>query len=69
MSKKLSRDQYDELDRALSDVQDAESSGRVGTHAILIATLSRLGHIVFSVNPAIKKANELLWQGWSDPNE
>ena len=69
MSKKLSRDQYDELDRALSDVQDAESSGRVGTHAILIATLAKLNHVIFSVDAAIKKANELLWQGWSDPNE
>ena len=40
MSNKLTHPQYDELDRALSDVQDAESSGRVGTHAILVATLA-----------------------------
>lgn len=66
MSDKLTRPQYDELDRALSDVQDAESSGRVGTHAILIATLAKLGHVIFSVEDAIKKAIELLWQGWKN---
>ena len=64
MSNKLTRPQYDELDRALSDVQDAESSGRVGTHAILIATLAKLGYLIYSVEDAIKKAIELLWQGW-----
>ena len=41
MSDKLTRPQYDELDRALSDVQDAESSGRVGTHASMLVILSR----------------------------
>jgi hypothetical protein len=64
MSKKLRRDDYDELDRALNEVQGAEESGRVGSHAILLATLAKLGHIVWSVPAAIEKAFELLGIGW-----
>ncbi len=64
MSDKLTRPQYDELDRALSDVQDAESGGRVGTHAILVATLAKLAYLIYSVEDATQKAMELLWQGW-----
>ena len=41
MSKKLKRDDYDELDRALNEVQGAEESGRVGSHASMRAELSR----------------------------
>lgn len=66
MSEKLTRQQYDELDRALSEVQDAESSDKVGTHAILIATLARIGYKVFTVEVAIRKAMSLLSQGWND---
>ena len=62
--KKLKRDQYDELDRALNEVESAESSGRVGSHAILLATLAKLGHVVWSVEEAIEKALELLGLGW-----
>ena len=46
MSKKLTRDDYDKLDRALSEVESAEESGRVDAHAILIATLHALGFVV-----------------------
>ena len=60
----LNRKDYDELDRAMSEVESAESSGRVGTHAILIATLAKLGHIVWSVEAAMQKALELLGKGW-----
>jgi hypothetical protein len=41
MSKKLKRDDYDKLDRALSEVESAEESGRVGAHASMRADLSR----------------------------
>ena len=61
---KLSRKDYDELDRALSEVESAESSGRVGSHAILIATLAKLGHMVWSVDEALERALELLGIGW-----
>ena len=60
----LNRQDYDELDRALSEVESAESSGRVGAHAILIATLAKIGHVVWSVEEAIDKALELLGVGW-----
>jgi len=40
MSKKLKRDDYDVLDRALSEVEGAEESG-VGSHASMRANLSR----------------------------
>ena len=69
MSNKLKRDQYDELDRALNEVQSAEESGRVGSHAILIATLAKLGHVVWSVEAAIEKALELLGLGWRNNDE
>ena len=69
MSNKLKRDQYDELDRALNEVQSAEESGRVGSHAILIATLAKLGHVVWSVEAAIEKALELLGLGWRKDDE
>ncbi len=39
---KLSRKDYDELDRAVSEVESAESSGRVGSHASMRAKLSRV---------------------------
>jgi len=42
MSKKLKRDDYDKLDRALSEVESAEESGRVGSHASMRAKLSRV---------------------------
>ena len=61
---KLSRKDYDELDRALSEVESAESSGRVGAHAILMATLAKIGHVVWSVEEAMEKALELLGVGW-----
>ncbi|MEP0805862.1 MAG: hypothetical protein HRF47_10245 [Chloroflexota bacterium] len=64
--KKLTRQQYDDLDRALADVQDAEFDNRVGTHAILMATLAKIGYTVFSVQEAIEKAVSLLSEGWSD---
>jgi hypothetical protein len=60
----LNRNDYDELDRAFAEVESAESSGRVGSHAILIATLAKLGHIVWSVEAAIMKALDLLGKGW-----
>jgi hypothetical protein len=41
MSKKLKRDDYDKLDRALNEVESAEESGRVGAHASMRADLSR----------------------------
>jgi hypothetical protein len=69
MANKLKRDQYDELDRALNEVQSAEESGRVGSHAILIATLAKLGHVVWSVEAAIEKALELLGLGWRNDDE
>ena len=61
---KLSGKDYDELDRAVSEVESAESSGRVGSHAILIAALAKLGHVVWSVEEAVRKALELLGKGW-----
>lgn len=64
--KKLTRQQYDDLDRALADVQDAEFDSRVGTHAILIVVLAKIGYTVVSVQEAIKKAVSLLSEGWSD---
>ena len=69
MSKKLKRDDYDELDRALNEVQGAEESGRVGSHAILLATLAKLGHVVWSVEAAIEKTLELLCLGWRNDDE
>jgi len=45
-------------------VESAEESGRVGSHAILIATLHALGFVVWSVEAAIEKALELLGLGW-----
>ena len=69
MANKLKRDQYDELDGALNEVQSAEESGRVGSHAILIATLAKLGHVVWSVEAAIEKALELLGLGWRNDDE
>ena len=60
----LNRKDYDELDRAVSEVESAEESGRVGSHAILIATLAKLGYVVWSVEAAINKAVELLGKGW-----
>jgi hypothetical protein len=64
MANKLPRDEYDKLDRVLSEVESAEEGGRVGTHAILIATLHALGYVVWSVEAAIEKALELLGVGW-----
>ena len=69
MANKLNREQYDDLDRALNEVQSAEESGRVGSHAILIATLAKLGHVVWSVEAAIEKALELLGLGWRNDDE
>jgi hypothetical protein len=69
MSQKLKRDDYDKLDRALSEVESAEESGRVGAHAILIATLHALGFVVWSVEAAIEKALELLGIGWRNDDE
>ena len=69
MSKKLKRDDYDRLDRAMNEVQSAEESGRVGSHAILKATLHALGFIVWSVEAAIEKALELLGIGWRNDDE
>ncbi len=69
MSKKLKREDYDELDRAMSEVEGAEESGRVGSHAILIATLAKLGHVVWSVEAAINKAFELLGLGWRNDDD
>jgi len=69
MSTKLKRDDYDKLDRALSEVESAEESGRVGSHAILMATLHTLGFIVLSVEEAINKALELLGVGWRNDDE
>jgi hypothetical protein len=60
----LNRNDYDELDRAVSEVETAEESGRVGSHAILIAALAKLGYVVWSVEAAIAKALELLGKGW-----
>jgi hypothetical protein len=57
--KVLNRKDYDELDRAVAEVESAEESGRVGSHAILIATLAKLGYVVWSVEAAINKAVEL----------
>jgi hypothetical protein len=42
----LSRKDYDKLDLAVGEVENAESTSRVGNHATLIATLSKLGYIV-----------------------
>lgn len=67
--KKLKREQYDDLDRALNEVQSAEESGRAGSHAILIATLAKLGHVVWSVEAAINKALDLLGLGWSNGDD
>lgn len=69
MSKKLKRDDYDKLDRALSEIESVEESGRVGSHAILIATLHTLGFVVWSVEAAIKKSLELLGAGWRNDDE
>ena len=69
MSKKLKRDDYDRLDRAMNEVQGAEENGRVGTHAILIAMLHALGFLVWSVEAAIEKALELLGIGWRNDDE
>lgn len=69
MANKLKRDHYDELDRALNEVQSAEESGRVGSHAMLIETLAKLGHVVWSVEAAIEKALELLGLGWRYDDE
>lgn len=60
----LNRNDYDELDRAFAEVESADESGRVGAHAILIATLAKLGHVVWSVEAAITKALDLLGKGW-----
>ena len=65
----ISRDEYDKIDRALNDVYDAESNGRVGSHAILLAVLQKLGYGVMSVAEAIRKALSLLGQGWKDKDE
>ena len=67
--KRLKRSDYDELDRALSEVKGAEESGRAGSHAILLATLAKIGHIVWSVPAAIEKAFELLGVGWRNDDE
>ena len=67
--KKLKREQYDDLDRALNEVQSAEESGRAGSHAILIATLHALGFVVWSAEAAIEKALELLGLGWRNDDE
>ncbi len=64
MANKLPREDYDKLDRALSEVESAEEIGRAGAHAILIATLHALGYVVWSVEAAIEKALELLGVGW-----
>jgi hypothetical protein len=69
MSKKLKRSDYDELDRAVSEVDTAQESGRSGSHAILVATLAKLGHIVWSVEAAINKAQELLGLGWRNDDD
>ena len=70
MSKKLKRGDYDELDRAVSEVDTAQESGRPGTHAILIAAPAKLGHIVWSsVEAPINKAQELLGLGWRNDDD
>ena len=69
MSRKLKRDDYDRLDRAMNEVQSAEESGRVGAHAILIATLHALGFVVWTVEAAIEKTLELLGIGWRNDDE
>jgi len=65
MSQKLKRDDYDKLDRALSEVE----SGRVGSHAKLIATLHVLGFVVWSVEAAINKTLELLGLDWRNDDD
>ena len=46
MSKELKRDNYDKLARALSEIESAKESGRVGSYAILLAPLHTLGFMV-----------------------
>lgn len=69
MSKKLKRSDYDELDRALSEVDTAQESGRSGSHATLMATLAKLGPIVWSIEATINKAQELLGLGWRNDDD
>lgn len=55
MSKELKRDDYDKLARALSEIESAKESGRVGSYAILLAPLHTLGFMVWSVEAAMKR--------------
>lgn len=63
---KLTRDQYDELERCLDEIVRAEENGTEGKHAILVGTLSKFGFRVGSTNEALKMAYSLLDRGWKN---
>jgi hypothetical protein len=63
MGKKLSVDDYYELQTALDDAEDAAVEGMGGRHAILVMVLNGLGYAVRGVAEALRVARELLERG------
>ncbi len=67
MEKKLTRDQWYELDDQFSRTPEhPEAESAPGEHLKLIALLNRFGFHPMSKQEAMKLAGELLQQGWAE---
>jgi hypothetical protein len=64
--KKLTRDQFYELQIAYDEAMD-DISGMGGKHALMMAALNKLGYYPNSWQKAIALAEKLLWEvGYDD---
>ena len=69
MEKKLTRDQWYELDEQMSHTPpEADAEGVPGEHMKLIALLNKFGFNPMSKQAALALAEKLLNEGWEDPN-
>jgi hypothetical protein len=64
MPKKPGFDEYQRVASAYDEASDAEASGVAGKHAILVATLQKLGYAVYSTSEAFRIAIKILDEGW-----
>ena len=68
INKKLSRDQWYELDYQMSCTPiEPGDEGELGQHFILMNLLSKFGFSANSKWEAMKLAKELLIAGWEEP--